>query len=118
MPNDDTHSAVTLTDANFETEIQRFEGVALVDFWAAWCGPCLMMAPKVEELARKLKDNPKVKVAKLDVDQNLNVSNALGIMSLPTFKFFVNGEIVDEQIGAIPGPVLEQKLMQIIEQAK
>ena len=97
------HAAVTLTDANFAAEVKNFKGVVLVDFWAGWCQPCLMMAPMVEELAKKYAGNAQVKVAKLDVDANTATSQEYSVMSLPTFLVYVNGQDVASVIGA--GPV-------------
>ena len=96
----DTHAALELTDANFPQEVSEFSGLVLVDFWAAWCTPCLMMAPFVEELAKKYADNDMVKIAKLDVDTHQMTAQSFQILSIPTFKVFVNGEIVAEQNGA------------------
>jgi thioredoxin 1 len=104
------HNTLTLTDQNFAEEVASFDGVVLVDFWAPWCQPCIVMAPFVEQIATKYKDNPKVKVGKLNVDENEETSMKYRVMSLPTFKIFVNGNIVDELIGSVGGPAIEQFL--------
>lgn len=111
------HAALTLTDANFEQEVASFPGIVLVDFWAAWCGPCLAMAPHVDALAKKYADNPKVKVGKMDVDSNEQTSMAYRVMSLPTFKVFVGGQEVAENGGIISPDMLESMITQVMAQA-
>lgn len=118
MENTEQHAALTLTDDNFATEVKEFPGVVLVDFWAAWCGPCLMMAPRVEEIAVKYKENKNVKIAKLDVDTHTVTGQEYGIMSLPTFKVFVNGQDVADVIGAVPTQKLEEAIQQALTQVK
>ncbi|HAQ37363.1 MAG TPA: thioredoxin [Saprospiraceae bacterium] len=92
--------ALELTDANFEQEIASFEGVAVVDFWALWCGPCKAISPIIEEMAEKYAG--KVKVGKVDVDNNSQVSLKYSIRSIPTVLFFKNGEVVDKHVGSAP----------------
>jgi thioredoxin 1 len=103
-----THATLTLTDANFQEEVKDFEGLVLIDFWAEWCTPCVIMAPRVEEVATKFADNKAVKVAKLNVDENETVSFEQRVMSLPTFRLFKNGEVIDELIGGRPAEDLEE----------
>lgn len=98
---------VELTDATFEETINSDKPV-MVDFWAAWCGPCLMIAPSVEELATEY--DGKAVVAKLDVDSNPEMSAKFGVRSIPTILFFKNGEVVDKHVGAVPKNVLAEKL--------
>lgn len=105
---DTPHAAVQLTDATFDQEVTSFDGVVLVDFWAEWCGPCKVMEPRIEELAAKYKGNPGVKIAKINVDENEQVSMNQHVLSLPTFKIFHKGEVIDEVIGARPAEELEQ----------
>lgn len=107
---DEKHHARILTDANFTEEVTDFDGVVLVDYWAEWCNPCLMMAPVVEQVAKKYQDNPKVKVGKLNVDENEETAMHYRIMSLPTFKIFAKGEEVSEVIGGGPADRLEQAI--------
>lgn len=108
-PELDTPSAViTLTDDNFVAEIEQTEGLALVDFWAEWCGPCRMVAPIVEQLAQTYQG--RVKVGKLDVDANPQTSMRFQIRVIPTLLFFKNGQVVDTVIGAMPRAALEKKL--------
>jgi thioredoxin len=103
-------SLPTLTDSNFPTEVGAFDGVVLVDFWATWCNPCRMMAPILDQLAVQFADNPKVKIAKLDVDAEdaRQTAMAQGIMSLPTFRIFKNGEGIADHNGACSKAVLER----------
>ena len=100
--------ALEFSDANFEVEVLQSDKVVLVDFWAAWCGPCRMVAPIVEELATELEG--KAVVGKLDVDNNPSVSSALGIRNIPTILIFKGGKVVDKQVGVAPKEVLLAKL--------
>jgi thioredoxin 1 len=89
-----------VTDDTFEEEVLKAELPVLVDFWAVWCGPCQMVAPTVEYLAQNYKD--KLKVAKMNVDDNMNVPAKYGIMSIPALLLFKGGEVVETVIGALP----------------
>jgi thioredoxin 1 len=100
--------AVEVNDANFATEIEGHAGLAMVDLWAAWCGPCRMIAPIVEQLAVDYAG--KVKVAKLDVDQNQHTSIRFNVRSIPTILFFKDGKLVDQVVGALPRQALEDKI--------
>jgi len=100
--------ALEFSDANFEVEVLQSDKVVLVDFWAAWCGPCRMVAPIVEELANDLEG--KAVVGKLDVDNNPSVSSALGIRNIPTILIFKDGKVVDKQVGVAPKETLLAKL--------
>ncbi len=101
-------NAIEFTDANFDQEVLKSDVPVLVDFWAVWCGPCKMIAPFVEELAGEYQG--KVKVGKVDVDNNPNISVTYGIRSIPTLLIFRDGKIVDQIIGAIPKQAMAQKL--------
>ena len=101
---------VTITDDNFANEIEGTDGLALVDFWAAWCGPCRMVAPIVEQLATDYEG--KLKVGKLDVDANIRTASRFNVRSIPSILFFKDGKLVDTVVGAVPKPVLERKLQQ------
>lgn len=103
-----------VTDQNFTDEIVDSDGLALVDFWATWCGPCRIVAPVVEELAEAYADQG-LRVGKLDVDANQETSSRYGIRSIPTILFFKNGEIVDRVIGAVPKPHLEEKIQEHLD---
>jgi len=89
-----------VTDDTFEEEVLRAEIPVLVDFWAEWCGPCHMVTPTVEYLAQNYKD--KLKAAKINVDENMNVPAKYGIMSIPALLLFKGGEVVETVIGALP----------------
>ena len=93
-----------LTDTNFETEVIKSNTPVLVDFWAVWCGPCRAVAPIVEEMARDYAG--KLKVGKVDVDQNPEISMRFGIRSIPTLFLFKGGKVVEQVIGALPKPKL------------
>lgn len=106
----DTGSTVEVTDETFEETVGGAE-LAIVDFWAEWCGPCRIVGPIVDELAGEYADKGVV-VAKLDVDQSPAVANRFGIRSIPSILFFKDGEHVDTVIGAVPKPHLERKLLE------
>lgn len=99
---------IELTDANFEQEVIKSEIPVLVDFWAVWCGPCKMIAPIVNELA--FEYTGKVKVGKLDIDNNQQVAMKYGIRSIPTLLIFKDGKIVDQIIGAVPKATIAAKI--------
>ena len=100
--------AFELTDSNFKNEVLDADGVAVVDFWAEWCGPCRMVGPIVEELAKDFEG--KALVGKVDVDANPEISMKYGIRSIPTILFLKNGEVVDKQVGAASKAALQKKL--------
>ena len=95
-----------VSDANFDAEVLKATGPVVVDFWAEWCGPCRMIAPALEEIAGALGE--KVKIVKLNVDENPATASKYGIMSIPTLMIFKNGEMVARQVGAAPKQKLEQ----------
>ena len=100
--------ALELTDSNFDELVLKSDKPVLVDFWAEWCGPCRMVGPVVEELAKEYEG--KAVIGKMDVDSNPNVSMQFGIRNIPALLFFKNGQVVDKQIGAVPKSVLAAKL--------
>lgn len=100
--------ALEITDANFAELVLKSEKPVLVDFWAAWCGPCRMIAPTIDELA--LENAETAIVGKLDVDANPNISIQYGVRSIPTLLIFKNGEMVDRVVGIVAKNVLQEKL--------
>ncbi|RAI43609.1 thioredoxin [Rhodoplanes roseus] len=95
-----------VSDQDFETEVLKSDKPVVVDFWAEWCGPCRMIAPALEEIAGTL--DGKVKIVKLNVDENPKVAAQYNIMSIPTLMLFKNGELSSRQVGAAPKQKLEQ----------
>lgn len=98
---------ITVTDATFKETIQNHP-IVVVDCWAPWCGPCQMIAPIVEELARDYCG--KILFGKLNVDENIEIATEYQIMSIPTLFVFKNGKLVDRIVGAMPKPLLEQRI--------
>jgi len=96
------------TDQNFNDEILASDKVVLVDFWAAWCGPCMMLGPVIEELAGDYEG--KAVIAKLNVDDNPKTAAAYGILSIPTMMVFKNGQVVDQMVGALPKNMIAKKI--------
>ena len=89
---------LAVSDTDFETEIEKHDGLALVDFWATWCGPCRMVQPIVEQLAAEYAG--KAKVAKLNVDENVRTTTRYNVRSIPAILFFKGGKVVDSVIGS------------------
>jgi len=103
-----SEKVVHITMQNFDSEIATYKGVALVDFWAEWCGPCRMMGPVIEELANDYEG--KVKISKLNVDEEHNIAIKFGITSIPTLIIFKDGKPVEKIIGAVPKSMLSNAL--------
>ena len=99
---------IQLTDQNFEQEVLHADMPVLVDFWASWCGPCQMLAPVIAEIAEEYAG--KVKVGKVNVDEQPNLANRYGIASIPTVMLFKNGEVVNNSLGYRPKNDLETML--------
>lgn len=100
--------AVEITDANFKEEVLDRKGVAVLDFWAEWCGPCRMIAPIIEKLAEEYAG--RVLVGKVNVDENPEVPMKYGIRSIPTILIFRDGELVDKHVGYAPQSKLAEKI--------
>lgn len=92
-------AVVTVTADNFDQEVLQSEQTVLVDFWAAWCGPCKMLSPMVDQVAEERED---VKVCKINVDDEPELAGRFGVMSIPALKVFRNGEVVNESVGVQP----------------
>ena len=103
---------IEVTDTNFEQEVISSGIPVVVDFWAIWCGPCKMIAPIMEDFAREY--DGKVKITKLDVDNNPNVAVKYGIRSIPTILFFKDGKIVEQVIGAYPKSHFQDKISKLL----
>ena len=101
-------SEIILNESNFEQEVLNSELPVMVDFWAVWCGPCKVLSPIVDELAKEY--DGKLKVGKVNVDENNQLAGRYGIMSIPTLKFFKGGKVVGELIGAAPKTTLEAEI--------
>ena len=104
-------SIINLTKDSYHNEVMETEKVVVIDFWATWCGPCKMMAPVVEEVA---KDYPDVKVCKVNVDEEPELSNASKIVSIPTIVVIKNGEIIDSVVGYRPKEDIE-KIIKLVK---
>jgi thioredoxin 1 len=99
---------INATTASWDSEVLQADKLVMVDFWAVWCGPCRIIAPTVEELAKEYEG--RVKVVKLNTDENPDVASRYKIMGIPTLMFFKNGERVDQIVGAVPKPQLKSKI--------
>ncbi|MBI5641362.1 MAG: thioredoxin [Nitrospirae bacterium] len=97
-----------VTTATWDNEVLKAGGLVMIDFWAVWCGPCRMIAPTVEELAKEYAG--KVKVVKLNTDENADIASRYKIMGIPTLMFFKDGQKVDQVVGAVPKPQLKAKI--------
>ena len=99
---------IEVTESTFQKEVINSDKPVLIDFWAEWCGPCKMIAPVVEELAKEY--DGKLKVGKVDVDSNQQISMQYGVRSIPTLLIFKGGKVVDQVIGAVPKRMLVEKV--------
>jgi thioredoxin 1 len=105
--------ALVLTDENFEKEVIESKEAVLVDFWAEWCGPCRMIAPTIDEISKEYTG--KLKVGKVNVDENPQLSLKYGIRSIPTLMIFKEGKVVGQLIGVQPKDVIKNKIDALIE---
>lgn len=103
---------VSLNESNFKNEVLEAQGPVLVDFWAAWCGPCRMLAPVIEELAGDYEG--KAKICKMNVDENTNTASRYGVMSIPTMLLFKEGKEVNRLVGFMPKDNIAQALNQML----
>ncbi|MBC8543500.1 MAG: thioredoxin [Clostridia bacterium] len=104
--------ALAFNDSNFQDEVLNSEIPVLVDFYADWCGPCKMMSPVVDELSREYEG--RLKVGKVNVDENTNVAQQYRVMSIPTILLIKNGQVVDQVVGAVPKAQLTGKIDSIL----
>ena len=103
---------ITFTDDNFDAEVLKSDQPVVIDFWAAWCGPCRMIAPIIEELSDEF--DSKAKIGKLDVDENQQTAIKYGVRSIPTVLFVKDGEVKDTIIGAVPKAMFVEKLESLL----
>lgn len=101
-----------LSSATWEKEVLNSKGVIMVDFWAPWCGPCRIIAPTIEELAKEYSG--KIKVGKLNTDENPDIATRYGIMGIPTIMFFKDGQRVDQIVGVVPKSTLKSKIESLL----
>ncbi len=106
-----SESVIHVSEGTFDAEVLKSDKPALVDFWAPWCGPCRAIAPVLDELASEYKD--KVKVAKVNVDENRTLAGNHGVMSIPTMILFKNGKVMDKLIGLVP----KERLKELLDKA-
>lgn len=101
-----------VTDASFDADVVGSDVPVLVDFWAEWCGPCRMIAPSLEEMAKELGD--KVKIVKVNIDENPETPSKLGVRGIPTLMVFKGGEMVSQKVGAMPKSALSEWVNSIL----
>lgn len=100
--------SLELNVENFDEKVLKSDKLVMVDFWAAWCGPCKMVGPVVDQLATEYEG--KAVIGKVDVDNNQDIAAKYGVRSIPTIIFLKNGEVVDKSVGAVPKAALAEKL--------
>ncbi len=103
---------ITVTKGNFDSEVVNSAVPVVADFWAEWCGPCRMIGPVLRDLAKEYKD--RIKIAKINVDQEPELAMQYNVASIPTILFFSKGQVVKQQIGAVPRQALEKILKEIL----
>jgi thioredoxin 1 len=104
-------NTVIVTDQNFAQEVEQASELTIVDFWATWCGPCKMIAPILDQVATERAGQ--VKVAKLDVDANIQTATRFNVRSIPTLLFFKGGKLVDQVVGAVPKSRIDERIAQL-----
>ncbi len=104
--------ALEITDANFDDVVMKSDKPVMIDFWAIWCGPCRMIAPSVEEIAKEY--DGRAVVGKVDVDSNPGISLKFGVRNIPTVLYIKGGQVVDKQVGAVSKQVLAGKLIALL----
>jgi thioredoxin 1 len=105
-------SVAHFTDSNFKKDVLESQTPVVVDFWATWCGPCKMIAPVVDELAKEY--HGKVKIGKINIDENSQVATNYGVMSIPTLMFFKHGKVMEQVVGALTKQELKRKIEAIL----
>lgn len=103
---------LNVTGKEWEAEVLQYEGLVLVDFWAAWCGPCKIVGPVIDDIAQEYSG--KVKVVKVNTDENPDLASRYKIMGIPTLMFIKNGSIADTMVGAVPKGQIQSKLTQLL----
>lgn len=103
---------IEINESNFDTEVKNSEVPVMIDFWATWCGPCRMIAPHVEEASSAYAG--KLKVGKIDVDNNHRIASQYSIMSIPAVMFFKNGNVIDQIVGAVPKKALFDRIDRVL----
>lgn len=106
------HKVHAVTDTSFETDVIKSATPVLVDFWAEWCGPCRMIGPVLEEVAGAMGD--KVKVVKVNIDENPETPGRLGVRGIPTLMIFKSGQLVSTKVGAMPKTALEEWVKSVV----
>ena len=104
--------AAVFTDANFDAEVLKATQPSVIDFWAPWCGPCIALGPTIDALAKEY--DGRVKVGKVNVDENPNLSIEFGVTSIPCVLFIKDGQVVDKQVGAAPKGVFDKKIAKLL----
>jgi len=107
-----SQNVVEITQSNFEQEVTKSDKPVLVDFWAAWCGPCRMIGPIVDQIAGEYADQ--LKVGKVNVDNEGALAAQFGVMSIPTLMLFKDGKLADKTMGAVPKPTLESFIKKVL----
>ena len=105
-------STVQVSDDSFDADVLKAEGAVLVDFWAEWCGPCKMIAPALEEIAREM--DGRVKVAKVNIDDNPRIPQKYGVRGIPTLMLFKDGEVAATKVGALPKGQLHEWIESVL----